>query len=183
MTTSTRIGAAAAFIALVAAGPLAAQQPAGSQKHEPAAGSHKQEPAGSQKRESEEAEEHTLAESRVPAPAREAFHRAYPHATARKWTSEVENGRTIYEVESVDGTVRRDINIGADGTILETETQVAPAQLPAPVRSAAEANGAHIDLAEVVVVGRDTTYEMRIRGRQVELKLLPNGHPVPATRQ
>jgi len=167
MTSAIRLHAAAALILCAAAGTLAArQQPA----------------TGSQKREADEPAEHALREAQVPAAVRDAFHRAYPTARATKYTSEHENGRTIYEVESVDGTVHRDVNFAADGTILETETQVTPAQLPAPVRAAAEANGARINKAEVVVVGRDTTYEITIMGRQGELKVTKDGHPVPAAR-
>lgn len=163
MNAMTRLGAAC--VALAAAVPLAAQQ-------QPAA-------AGAQKREAPEAEEHTVPASRVPAAVREAFRRAWPNATVMKYSTEQENGRLIYEVESREGAVHRDLNIAADGTILETETQLAPAQLPAAVRAAAEANGARINIAEMVVVGRDTTYEVTVRGRRGELKLTRDGRPVP----
>jgi len=135
--------------------------------------------AQEQKREAAEEAEHTLRESQVPAVVRDAFRHAYPNARVTKYTSERENGRTVYEVESMDGTVHRDLLIGADGAILETETQVTPAQLPEAVRTAAQANGARIDRAEVVVAGRDTTYEMVIHGRRGELKLRADGRPVP----
>ena len=146
---NVRTAVAAAVLALASAGTLLAQE---------------------QKREAAEEAEHTLRESQVPAAVRDAFRHAYPNARVTKYTSERENGRTVYEVESVDGTVHRDLLIGADGAILETETQVTPAQLPAPVRTAAQANGARIDKAEIVVAGRDTTYEMVIHGRHGELK-------------
>jgi hypothetical protein len=125
------------------------------------------------------AQEHTVPASRVPAAVREAFRRAWPHATVLKYSTEVEHGKTIYEVESRDGTTRRDLDIGADGTILETETQVAAAALPAAVRTAAEANGAHIQLAEFVVAGADTSYEIKIRGRRGEVRLHKDGTPMP----
>lgn len=156
----------AAALMLAAAMPLAAQQ-------QPA--------TGSQKREASEENEHTVPAQQVPAPVRDAFRRAYPNATVVKYSTEQENGRTIYEVESREGSVHRDLNIAADGTILETETQVTTAQLPAAVRTAGQANGGHIDLAEMTVVGRDTTYELRIHGRRGEMKLTKDGRPLPAT--
>jgi hypothetical protein len=125
------------------------------------------------------AQERTVAASRVPAVVREAFRRAWPAATVVKYSTEMENGRMIYEVESREGAVHRDLNIAADGTILETETQLTPAQLPAAVRAAAEINGARINVAEMVVVGRDTTYEVTIRGRRGEVKLTKEGRPIP----
>jgi len=164
MTPAFRIQAATALMLCAAAVSLSAQQ-------QPA--------TGSQKREAEESEEHAIQEAQVPAAVRNAFRHAWPTARATKYTSEHENGRTVYEIESVDGTVHRDLLLAADGAILETETQVAPAQLPAPVRTAAEAHGAHINVAELVVTGRDTTYEISIRGKSHKLHLRPDGRPAP----
>lgn len=138
--------------------------------------------ADAQKRPASADQEHTLRSSEVPAAVREAFRHAYPTAHATKYSSEVENGKTLYEVASRDGDVRRTLELAADGTILEVETQVAPADLPPAVRTAAEANGAHIVLAERVVAGHDTTYEFKIQGRRGELKLRPDGRPVPPER-
>ena len=39
-----------------------------------------------------------------------------------------------------------------------------------------------LERAEVVVMGRDTTYEIKVRGRASELKLRANGQAVPAAR-
>lgn len=127
------------------------------------------------------AQETTLTAAQVPAAVRDGFRRAYPNATARKYSSERENGRTVYEIESVEGTTHRDLLLSADGTILETETLLTLAQLPAPVRAAAEAGGRHIQRAELTVAGQDTTYEIVIQGRRGELKFLGDGRPAPAT--
>lgn len=126
-----------------------------------------------------QAQERTVTAAQVPAAVRDAFRRAYPNATARKYASERENGRTVYEIESLEGTTHRDLLISADGTILETETLLTAAELPAPVRTAAEANGRRIQRAEITVAGRDTTYEIVLRGRSGELKFLGNGQPAP----
>jgi hypothetical protein len=136
--------------------------------------------ADAQKRPATAEQEHQIPSASVPAAVREAFRRAYPTAHATKYSTEVENGKTLYEVVSRDGDVHRTLEVAADGTILEVETQVAPADLPPAVRAAAEANGAHIVLAERVVAGRDTTYEIKIQGRRGELKLRPDGRQVPA---
>ena len=121
--------------------------------------------------------EHTIPAARVPAAVKSAFHRAYPNAVVRRYSTEVENGKTIYEVESSEGATKRDLDISPEGQILEVETQVTAAQLPAAVRTAAESGGAHIQTAELVVAGADTTYELKIRGRRGELKLRSNGQP------
>lgn len=121
------------------------------------------------------AQERAVPGSRVPEVVRESFRRAYPTATAVRWTSEREHGRTIYEVESRDGAVHRDLQIVSDGTIIETETQVAPEQLPPAVRAAADAAGGRIRIAEVVVTGRDTVYEIKRLNQRGELRLLRDG--------
>lgn len=172
--------AAAASLSIAATSGLAAQDAA--KRPAPAArtaaGAHQR--TDSARRQSTEPAERTLAAARVPQAVREAFSRAYPSATVSKWATEADNGRTVYEAESREGATHRDVLIGADGAIIEVETQVALAQLPAQVRSAATANRAHVERAEIVVMGRDTTYEFKIRGRQDELKLRGDGTPAPA---
>jgi uncharacterized membrane protein YkoI len=138
--------------------------------------------ADAQKRPAAAEAEHVIPSAQVPAVVREAFRRAYPTAHAMKYSTERENGKTVYEVESRDGEVRRDLLVSAEGTILEVETQVTLDELPEAVRAAATANGAHVTLAERVVAGRDTTYEFKIQGRRGELKLRPDGRQVPAER-
>jgi uncharacterized membrane protein YkoI len=123
--------------------------------------------------------EHAIPAAQVPQAVRNAVQHAYPGATVSKWTTEVERGRTSYEAETVTGTSHVDIALDAAGTIMETETRIAPSALPAAVRAAATAGNAQIDRAEMSVsqAGRDTTYEMTIHGRRGELRLRPNGQP------
>jgi hypothetical protein len=126
------------------------------------------------------AQERAVQSSRVPAAVSDAFKRAYPTATAVRWTSEREHGRTVYEVESRDGAIRRDLQIVSDGTIIETETQVAPEQLPPAVQAAVSAAGGQVRIAEVVVAGRDTVYEIKRQNQRGELRLLRDGTKAPA---
>ena len=172
MSARDRITTATLTIALAAAGTLAAQGGAARDTHKrPAAAAQRGAEAGEQ--------EHTVPAARVPAPVRDAFKRAFPTATVLKVSTEVENGRTIYEVESREGATHRDLTYAADGTLVESETEVPVAQLPAAVRAAAETGGARIRLAEIVVIGQDTIYEMKIRGRNGELKLRRDGTAEP----
>ncbi len=126
--------------------------------------------------------EHSLRASEVPAAVREAFRRDYPHAAVRGYSTEVEHGRRIYEVQSRDGSVGRDISYGADGSVLETETSVPVAELPAAVRSAitSRAGSARIARSERLVAGADTVYEFTIQGRRGAVRLRADGTPAPA---
>ena len=137
--------------------------------------------AAQQHPESAEQGEHALRASQVPAAVRDAFRRAYPHATVRGYTTETENGRTIFEVESREGALGRDVSYGADGTVLEVEETVPVAQLPPAVRSAitAQAGTATIRRSERNVTGSDTTYEFAIHGRRGEIRLRADGTSLP----
>ena len=121
----------------------------------------------------------TIPDARVPAPVKQAFRRLFPNAIVRRYSTEVEGGKRIYEVELLESGQQRSLDITPDGQVLEVETQLSVAQLPAPVVAAAQRGGAHIVRAERAIAGHDTTYELRIQGRRGELKLGPNGHAVP----
>ena len=101
--------------------------------------------------------------------------RAFPNARVTRWSSEVDSGKTLYEAESREGAIRRDITIGADGALISVETVMTMAQLPEAVRSAAARYRARIELIELVAEGRDTTYEFHLVRPVEELKLRSNG--------
>lgn len=129
------------------------------------------------------AQEHPLRAAQVPQVVRDAFHRAYPNSVPRGYSSEQENGRTVYEIESREGAMTRDALITADGTITEVEEGVPVAQLPAAVKTAldAQARGGRVTRSERVIhmPAQDTTYEFAVRGHRGELKFTKNGAPVP----
>lgn len=120
----------------------------------------------------------TIPDARVPAPVKQAFRRLFPNAIVRRYSTEVEGGKRIYEVELLEGGQQRSLDITPDGQVLEVETQLTVSQLPAPVVAAAQRGGAHIVRAERAIAGHDTTYELRIQGRRGELKLRSNGQAV-----
>ena len=111
-----------------------------------------------------------------------AFHQTYPKATILAFSRETENGRTIYEVESRDGTTRRDLLYTPTGTTLEIEETLPAAELPAPVRNAVEtaAPGAKVTRAERVTRDTVVTYEIAVRvgGKARSLVIDPGGKPV-----
>ena len=69
--------------------------------------------------------------AKLPAPILAAFKQAYPNATIKAATKEMENGKIEWEVESIDNGLARDLVYNPDGTVVEMEEQVAPASLPA----------------------------------------------------
>src|SRR5437762_9542589 len=63
----------------------------------------------------------------------DAFKKQYPNATIKTVSSETEGGRIVYEIESMDGSQRRDLLYSADGKVISTEELIPNAQLPKAV--------------------------------------------------
>jgi hypothetical protein len=110
------------------------------------------------------AQEKKISKKDVPPPVLTAFEKAYPHATIRGTSTEVENGKTYFEIESMDGTRSRDILYNVDGTVAEIEEVVAVGTLPEAVRTAVgkEFPKAKIAKAERTTKGTDVSYEVHV---------------------
>ena len=110
------------------------------------------------------ASERKLSRAQVPSPVLTAFEKAYPKAKALSFAEEDKDGKTCYEIESRDGTTRRDLLFAADGTVLEIEEIVPAADLPAAVRDAVakQAPKATIKSAEKVTRGDKVLYEIEL---------------------
>ena len=110
------------------------------------------------------AQEKKISKKDVPPPVLTAFEKAYPHAKIRGTSTEVENGKTYFEIESMDGTRSRDILYNADGTVAEIEEVVAVGTLPEAVRTAVgkEFPKAKIAKAERTTKGTDISYEVHV---------------------
>jgi hypothetical protein len=124
----------------------------------------------------------TAPKGALPASVAAAFKKAYPNAVIKNWAKETEKGKTQYEVESMDGTQRRDINYAPDGTVLIIEELIPTSALPAPVAAAVAKiyPKASITTAEKVTTKEGVTqYEVGLKGAKVtEALFTPDGKPV-----
>jgi len=109
--------------------------------------------------------EKKLAVKDLPAAVAASFHKAYPHAKIRGASTEEENGKTYYEVESIDGMVKRDLLYAADGTCVEIEETIAAAALPNAVSKSLkqEFPRGKILKAEKVTKDQTSTYELVVQ--------------------
>ena len=108
--------------------------------------------------------EKKLSAKQLPAAVQSAFHKAYPAAKIKGASSEAENGKTVYEVESVDGKVNRDILYLDDGSVIEIEETVALNALPDEVSKAlkTETGKGKVQKAEKLTKGGTIQYEFAI---------------------
>jgi hypothetical protein len=79
--------------------------------------------------------EKKITKKELPGEVLSAFQKAYPKATIKGLSKEEENGKTYYEIESLDGKTARDISYLADGKVAEIEEAVATSALPAAVKA------------------------------------------------
>lgn len=85
---------------------------------------------------------------------------------------EVDDGRVIYEVEVRVGTADHELEIAADGTVLEHQQEVAVAELPeAVVVAATIADDAVIVAAERETAGDRDEYQVEVRVGTAEHEL------------
>ena len=113
----------------------------------------------------------------LPPAVEAAFKAAYPNATINNVSKEKEGGQDIYEVESVDRGLHRDINYKPDGTVVAMEEEVAEADLPAAVAAAIKARypKATITKREKLTQGGTANFEIQFKGGPAEVVLTPDG--------
>jgi hypothetical protein len=101
----------------------------------------------------------------LPAAIKAAFDAAYPSATIKNVSMEKEDGEIHYEVESMDGTMARDLIYRADGTVVEMEEGLAESDLPRPVLDAVAGKypKGKILKAERLTRGTTVSYELQIK--------------------
>jgi hypothetical protein len=115
----------------------------------------------------------------LPAAVRATIDAEAKNATLKGLKKEKENGRTVYELETLINGRTRDLMIDAAGKVYEVEEQLDPAKAPAPVRAALAAVGTIVAL-ETVWTKRQTHYEGQVRtraGKRVSLALDADGKP------
>lgn len=107
-------------------------------------------------------QEKKISENEVPEAVLNSFHKSYQKAEIKGTSIEKEHGKTFYEIESVDGSQKRDLLYTKNGTVAEVEESLTPQDLPAFVRSSVMKKypKSKIKKAEKVSSGSKTSYEL-----------------------
>lgn len=90
--------------------------------------------------------------------------------------SEVEAGKTMYEVETTVNGHTRDLLFDASGKLVETEEETPISAVPAAVKAALEARGKVLKV-ETLTKGSIVTYEAQVQmnGKKSEVEVDANG--------
>ena len=108
------------------------------------------------------------ATQKAPAAIEAAFKKAYPNATIKNVMKETLEGKTVYEVESVDNGKGRNIDYNPDGSIVVIEDELTEAEFPPAVAAAIAKRypKATIGLREKLTItkGSLTQYEAELKG-------------------
>jgi hypothetical protein len=111
-------------------------------------------------------------EAKLPAPVKKTFRTEFPRAVIEKLDVEEEGGVTVYDLECRDGTIEKETDITADGTMLEftvvIEAKDVPEAAMKPIRKAAQ--GATMKRIERIEISYETKH-----GKTIKL-------PKPVTR-
>ena len=114
-----------------------------------------------------------LTKKDLPTPVLAAFQKAYPLAKLKACSSEKKDGKTCYELESMDGKTERDLIYAEDGSVMEMEEGIDLANLPEAVKQGVSEKypKAMIKKAEKLTKGSDVTFEVVIKDGKRKMEL------------
>jgi hypothetical protein len=129
------------------------------------------------------AQEKKLKKSDLPAAVQKTIDENSAGATIVGYSSEVEDGKTMYEVAMKVNGKTKDIAMDATGAIAEIEDGVEFASLPAPVKEGLQKKaGAGKILSVVTLTKKDklVAYEAVVEtaGKKHEIQVGPDGKPL-----
>jgi uncharacterized membrane protein YkoI len=104
-------------------------------------------------------------------------------ATIRGFSTEKENGQTLYEAELTVNGHSKDISMTADGAIVEIEEQVSLDSLPVEVKVGLHAkagNGKILKVESLTKKDKLVAYEAKVEtnGKRTEVQVGPDGKPL-----
>ena len=104
----------------------------------------------------------------MPGAVIQSFNNTYPDAQAVGYDIEKEHGNKYYEIESKEGSIKRDILFKEDGTIQEVEESMSVSDLPPDAVNSIESKypGGKITNAETITKGSETFYEVIVKTKK-----------------
>jgi uncharacterized membrane protein YkoI len=121
----------------------------------------------------------------LPAAAKEAADKAVPGAKWEKASEETEKGKTVYEIEGYDAQGRDvEVEVTADGKVLQVETEIAMSKVPGVVTDALQAKLPKFKpegVKSIAKEGKVVSYEFEgddEKGKEIEVYVDADGKTV-----
>jgi hypothetical protein len=129
------------------------------------------------------AQEKKIKRSDLPPAVEKAVAAQSVGATIRGFSTEKENGQTLYEVEMTVSGHSKDVSMTADGSVFEVEEQVALSSLSPEVKAGLQAkagNGKILKVESLTKKGKLVAYEAKVEtsGKKTEIQVGPDGKPL-----
>jgi hypothetical protein len=129
------------------------------------------------------AQEKKLQKSDLPTAVQKTADEQSKGATVKGYSSEVEGGKTIYEVQLVVNGKNRDVSIDALGAVIEVEDTVEMDSLPVAVQDGLKkkaGNGKILSVEALTKKGKLVAYEAVVQEgtKKHEIQVGPDGKPL-----
>jgi hypothetical protein len=129
------------------------------------------------------AQEKKIKRSELPPAVEKAVAAQSAGATIRGFSTEKENGQTLFEVEMTVNGHSKDVSMTADGSIVEVEEQVALDSLSPEVKAGLQAkagNGKILKVESLTKKDKLVAYEAKVEtnGKKSEVQVGPDGKPL-----
>ncbi len=115
----------------------------------------------------------------LPAPVQKTVQEQTKNAQLKGLSKEVEDGKTMYEIETVANGKSRDMLVDPSGAIVEVEEQATLDSIPAPAKAAIEkaAQNGKVLKVETVTKGSAVSYEAVVskNGKKSEVAVEADG--------
>lgn len=129
------------------------------------------------------AQEKKIKRSELPAAVEKTVVEQSKGATIRGFNEETENGQTTYEVEMVVNGHTKDVQMDANGVVIEVEEEVSMEALPAEIKAGLQAKAGKGKITKVESLtkkGKLVAYEAQVMtdGKKSEVQVGPDGKPL-----
>jgi hypothetical protein len=132
---------------------------------------------------SSSAQEKKIKRSELPPAVEKTVAAQSAGVTIRGFSTEKENGQTLYEVEMTVSGHSKDVSMTADGSIVEVEEQVALDSLSPEVKAGLQAkagDGKILKVESLTKKSKLVAYEAKVEtnGKKTEIQVGPDGKPL-----
>lgn len=124
------------------------------------------------------AQDKKYTENDIPKSVLESFNKLYPNSNILGYDVETKDGQTFYEIESKQGTLKRDVKFNESGNLIETEESMNVKDLSSNIVAAINSQypKSEITKSEKITTGSEVSYEVTIKSKKKKIELVLNSN-------